>query len=402
MGNIPAKPVMRQCLQWLNVHYQDLFCDYGCSLKTGQALALFLEATLASRKSNEAIAENLKAKKWLQKWLELPSVSGSTLYRKLETLPLDLLKEVFEKLYQAIAFHYAGKAGIDHLGRLSIIDSTEIRLPPCYGQWAYTSSTKNAVKMHTMLLAADANSVCPEKVVLSTAAVSDQAVVMDLMVEPTNTYVFDRGYLNYALFHKWVLKNRNFVVRIKANSRCKVLLNREVPPSSSIERDADVELVDPQTQEAFRLRLVEYTCADHKKKTIRIRVLTNRWDISAQEVSDIYRYRWKIELFFKWMKQHVQLKKLYNTKPAAVWNQIYLSLIAYALVELIRLSAKPEETCLFVLDRLLIYADLAEADWKVALQIVKTRTSLGRRKKKRKGRPRKSRPTRKAVQLIVE
>ncbi|NQX64496.1 IS4 family transposase [Paenibacillus alba] len=402
MDNIPTKTVMRQCLQWLNVHYGDLFRDYRCKLKTGQAILLFLEATLASRKTLEDIAEHLRVTEWFQDWLNLPSISGAALHRKLEDIPLELFQEIFQTLYQAIAFHYVKKPGLDSVGHLAIIDSSEIRLPPIYGKWAYVSETQNAVKMHTMLVAASHDSVCPGKVVLSTAAVSDQEVATKLMAELNYTYVFDRGYIHYASYQQWALTGIRFVARIKANSKCKIVETRSVTGQSSVILDADVDIVEPKIKEVFRLRLVEYTFVDRKKKLVRIRVLTNRWDLSAEEISNIYKYRWKIELFFRSMKGNMNLKKLYNTKPSAVWNQIYLSLIAYAMVELIRLSTETGETCLFLLRKLLSHADKLLINWKDALVVVKTKTSTGRKRKKKRGRPRKHPEVFKAVHWIIE
>ncbi|MNF96426.1 Transposase DDE domain protein [compost metagenome] len=191
------------------------------------------------------------------------------------------------------------------------------------------------------------------------------------------------------------------MARIKANSTCKIVESRIVTGQSSVILDADVDMVDPETKDVFRLRLVEYTFVDRKKKLVRIRVLTNRWDLSAKEISDIYKYRWKIELFFRTMKASINLKKLYNTKPSAVWNQIYLSLIAYAMVELIRLSTETKETCYFVLTKLLSHADKILNHWKDALIVVKTKTSAGRRRKEKRGRPRKNPVVYKAVHFII-
>jgi hypothetical protein len=404
MGNIPKHTILRQCFHWLNVKYRDLFADYRVDkLTTGKAIFLFVEAALASRKSTDGIAAHLKAKKWLQEWLDLESISGSALYRKLEVLPLDLLKDVLQTIYKAIALHYDQKDGIARLGKLSIIDSSEIRLPKVYGTWAYTSSNKNAVKMHTNLLVGDAESVCPEHIILSTADVSDQAVVLDLMTESTNTYVYDRGYINYSNFRRWEKTGTRFVARLKANNKCKLLAKRTLTEPTPVTLDADVELIDPQSKEAFQLRLVEYTYIDNKsKRQKKIRVVTNRWDITAKEVSEIYRYRWKIELFFKWMKQHVNLKKLYNHKTSAVWNQIYLTLIAYALCELIRLTIKPEKTRWFVLRHLLLYADQSVEDWLEAMNAQPTRMSKGRRRKKKLGRPRKHPKVMKPSYIIIK
>jgi hypothetical protein len=391
MGNLPDHTVLRQCFSWLHVHYRDIFRDYRVrKLHTGQAIFLFLEAALQERKSLASISNHLKAKKWLQDWLELDSIHGSSLHRKLEELPLDLLQDMFVTIVRAIALHYAGKSGIGNLGKLQIIDSTEIRLPPVYGSWAYVSKSKNAVKMHTSLLVGDEDSMCPDRIIFSTADVSDQdaEVVLDLVTETTNTYVFDRGYINYSHYFKWHERGTCFVARVKANNKFRLIEERQPPDGSHVLRDADVELGDPKTGSTFQLRLVEYTYIDAKKKLQKIRVLTNRWDLTAEEITDIYRYRWKIELFFKWLKQHVSLTKLYNHKEVAVWNQLYISLIAYALCELIRLTAVPEKSCWDILQLLKLYADQTMEELQTAMRHKPTRTSKGRRKKAKLGRPR--------------
>ncbi|MCC3377664.1 transposase, partial [Cohnella sp. REN36] len=122
-------------------------------------------------------------------------------------------------------------------------------------------------------------------------------------------------------------------------------------------------------------------------KRHRVRVLTNRWEVSAEDVARMYRYRWKVELFFKFMKQQLGLKKIYSTKPQAVWNQIYLHLIAYMLVEMYRLQLVPASKRGAMIELLRAYL---EQPWKSLLEALhrpKSRTSRGRRKKG--GRPRK-------------
>ena len=405
MGNVPNHNVMRQCFSWLHVNYRDLLCDHRArKLFTGQTVFLFVEAALQQRSSLKNIADHLDSRKWLQRWLKLKSIHGSSLYRKLEALPLDLLQDLFLTIVQAIGQHYAGKTGIDRLGKLRVVDSTQIRLPAVYGSWAYTSKSKNAVKMHTCLLVGDESSVCPQRVVLSTADVSDldEQVVMGLVIEALDTYVFDRGYINYAHYCKWQAREIRFVARVKASNKFRLLTEREVSPDSHVTRDADVELTDAKSGATIPLRLVEYTYRDDKNKRLHIRVLTNRWDLTAEEITDIYRYRWKIELFFKWMKQHVKLTKLHNHSEEAVWNQIYLSLIAYALCELIRLTAVPESSCWHLLQALKLYADQPMEACLEALGRKPTRTSQGRQKKAKRGRPRihpqVKRPSHKVIQ----
>ncbi|WP_189021116.1 IS4 family transposase, partial [Paenibacillus marchantiophytorum] len=188
----------------------------------------------------------------------------------------------------------------------------------------------------TLFHVADETSACPQCIVASTASVADQdkEVIETLVRDKSLTYVFDRGYINYHYYVQWALHMTLFVARIKANNKLPALSEkRQVASNSPVTLDQDVLCTDPQTGEKARLRLVEYMCQDKKGKLIRIRVVTNRFDLTAEEISEIYRHRWKIEMLFKWMKQHVNLKKLYNNKPRAVWNQIYLSLIAYALCE---------------------------------------------------------------------
>ncbi|CAH0122617.1 hypothetical protein PAE9249_05189 [Paenibacillus sp. CECT 9249] len=401
MGNDIPSHVFRQCFHWFDVNYKDILFDHRAQkLHTGKALLLFLEAAWNKRDSLDDIANNLRAKEWMQQWIGIKSIHGSTLCRKLEKLPLDLLQDLFASVVKAIALCYAGKTGIKKLGKLATVDSTEIRLPRVNGTWAYTSSSKNAVKMHTRLLVADADSVCPEEVILSTAAVSDQEVALDLVVDTMNTYVFDRGYINFAHYRKWVQRGNQFVARVKANNRFRVLEKRDVTEQNHILLDADVEWKDPKTEAAFKLRLVEYEYVNDKKQKCKIRVVTNRWDLMAEEISEIYRYRWKIELFFKWMKQHLRLTKLYSYKPEAVWNQIYLTLIAYALCELIRLTVKPEKSCWQILQALNRYADRPVEELLAELNRTPTRSSQGRRKKKR-GRPRKHPPKLKPVHIII-
>jgi hypothetical protein len=389
----------------VSIHYRDLFRDYRVrKLHTGQAIFLFLEAALQSRMSLSNISAHLKAKKWLQDWLEIDCLHGSSLHRKLEDLPLDLLQEMFSSIVRAVAGHYAGKEGIGKLGKFRIIDSTEICLPPVYGTWAYVSKSKNAVKMHTALLVGDQQSVCPERIILSTADVSDQdtEIVCELVTESTNTQVFDRGYINYSHYFKWWNKDIRFVARVKSNSRFRLIREREPSANSHVLRDADVELTDPESGSTFQLRLVEYTYVDAQNKTHKIRVVTNRWDLTAEEITDIYRYRWKIELFFKSLKQHVNLKKLYNHKEKAVWNQLYISLIAYALCELIRLTVKPEKSCWEIQQFLNLYADQTAEELLAALNDRPLRTSKGRRKKAKIGRPRKHPKVHKPAHKIVK
>lgn len=406
MGNIPNYTVFRQVFFWLNRNYKCMFADpYAKKLFTGNTILLFLEAMMNMRHSTEAIATNLASKKWLQREVNLTSIDASTLNRKLSKIDLFDLQEIYGFLIQRLATLYAPKSGLDHLGKLRIIDSTELRMPKVYGEWAYLSDKQYAVKMHTSLLVAGPNDVYADRIVLSTADIDDKnpEVVEALTADATEILVMDRGFIRYGQFATWTKAGVRFVARLRADSRCRILHKRPIEAGSNLLLDADVEMVDPVSNEAFHVRLVEYKAMDtRKKKEIRIRVITTCRDLTAKQISDIYRYRWKIELYFKWLKQHVNLKKFYSYKQQAVWNQIYLSLIAHALCELIRQTEQPQVSCWRLLQHINAYAaEPMEAMWE-ALTRSPTRTSRGRRKKGRRGRPRKHPKKLKHAGIIIK
>jgi Transposase DDE domain len=394
--------VLRQCLAWVNSHYRTLFTDHRTKkLYTGRAILLFLEATLRQRKCVDHIADNFKTQRWLQKWLQLDSISSSALYTKLEELPLELLQEMFQQIVQAISRYYAGKMGLSTIGNVYAVDSTEIRLPPVHGAWAYATAKKNAVRMHTCLLVADDESSCPQRIVLATGDVHEQEVLSDLVTDSKATYVFDRGYVNYGRYGDWTHTDIPFVARIKHNNKCHILEQRPVKVDSNIKLDAEVLVKKETTKETIQLRLVEYYYVDRKQKRKLIRVLTNRRDLSAEQISEIYRARWKVELFFKWLKQHAKLEKLYSRKPSAVWNQLYLSLIAYGLCEWIRLTMKPEYNCWEILSRIHTYGDFADGTLLQALEHRPARKKKEKQHRKERGDPTHTTSKLKGQRIII-
>lgn len=356
--SVPTHTVMRQGLNWLNTRYQDFYSDHRTKkLYTGTVIALFLEATLRKRKSIGEISMYLQSHRWLQNWVGLSSASESALYGNLEKIPVLLLQELYREMVNEIAKHYIGKRGLSDIGPLYAVDSTEIVLPPERGLWTFTTEKKNFVRMHMCLLIADESSACPHRIVLSTGSVHEQEVLSHLVVDTDATYVFDRGYVNYGRFIEWAALEIPFAARLKHNNKCEILVRHPIPEHSSIRLDAEVSLTHPVKKTSAQFRLVEYDYVDRHGKSKCIRVLTNRRDVSAEQISEIYRGRWRVETFFKWMKQLSNLTKLYNRKENAVWNQIYLSLIAHALCELVRLTMKPTASCGELLRMILIYGD---------------------------------------------
>lgn len=251
------------------------------------------------------------------------------------------------------------------------------------------------------LVIADPDTVYPDNIICSTRGVADSEVAMDLVIDKEAIHVLDRGYIVYRYYKYWLDHHLSFVARIQKNSKTLIICEREVDENTPVLRDADVMVnykdEDKQIIE-IRLRLVEYT--DEKGRLYR--VLTNVWEKTAEQICEIYHHRWLIEIFFKWMKQHVSLVHLHSSHEGAVWNQIFLALIGYALVLLLR---KEAETTLAAWPFLKLLRCYMTQDWErflLELRREPKKFSKGRRKKGKMGRPRKHPKKYTTVKKIVK
>lgn len=377
MDTIPKNTVICQCLNMLNVkEYRSLMDDHRTQkLFAGPAIQLFVESQLQQRRSYEEIAEHLYADDNLKKWIRLDSISPSQLSRKLKQLNTFTLQRIFLTLVSRIQSFTPENPGLKKkVGTLHIVDATEVTMPLIPSKWAFCSKSKCGIKMHTRFVVDSPEMMYPDQIIGSTQDISDHEVAIDLVVDPEATYIMDRGYLKYDLFTKWATEGIRFVTRVKDNSKLTILKNREIPKrAKQIVTDADVQLPDRDTQ----LRLVEFT--DDKGRLYRI--VTTRWDLPAKEIAEIYRNRWQIELFFKWIKQHLRIVKVYGYSQEAIWNQLYLALIAYALCLLIKLQQNISRSIWRLLQSLRLYANDSWSKWMNALNRKPSRTSKGRRSK---------------------
>lgn len=404
MGIVPEKTVIGQCLQLLDLpeHICDILDYRAHKLTVRGTIYLFIEAQLSRRSELMAIEEHLRSSEALQKMVGTTSISGSRFSRKLNELPTYLLQFLFQEINRRIRSELepVHQTRQKELKKLTILDSTTISLPDFHGQWGYCSKSQNSVKMHISLSADFPDLAYPNKVILTTGAVSDKEVAVDLVVNKETTYVMDRGYINYAHFKAWAENDIWFVARIQANSLTKVLQTHALPADDpGIVRDARVEMVVPKHPgQTVTLRLVEFQ--DEKKRMYR--VVTTRWDLSAREVANLYKDRWMVELFFKWMKQHLHLARLYSYKPDAVWNQIYMTLIANGLCLLLKLQTQTTKSTWDVLRLVRIYVMESWEKFILALTREPTKRSKGRLKKKKPGRPRKHPVKKKSQKVVVE
>ena len=166
-----------------------------------------------------------------------------------------------------------------------------------------------------------------------------------IVAEKDALNVFDRGYVDYRKFDTYSEKGIHFVTRLKQNAVLTILEEKPVPPGSSIIREAIVRLGSPQTyQMTYALRLIE--TVDSKGNLICI--ITNEMEMSAEELGEVYRKRWQIELFFKWIKQHLTIKRCYGRSDVAVYNQLRIALITFCLTLLMKRRVANKGTLLDV------------------------------------------------------
>jgi hypothetical protein len=336
---------------------------------------LLLASQLAGWGSYKQIARELRTSPVLQESLELPSISAAQLSRRVPTLPTEMLEDLFLDIMSQAMSHMP--IACSKIGPVRIIDSTCLTLPKRLARWAAISGKKTQIRIHVRVVALQGHTI-PEKAIPSTGNVSDYET-MDLLVEDDATiYVMDRGYVKYAQFDQWTEDGVRFVTRINENHGVlRVEKELPVPPKTNIVRDAYVGLGSAFRQTEKTLRLVEFL--DEKGR--KYRLATSCMDLEATEIADIYRQRWLIELFFKWMKQHLRLVKLYSYEPQGVWNQIFIALIAYAIAMLIQLESRTKLSLWDVLQSLRCCWYKAWSLLQDELHLRPSRRSKGRQKR---------------------
>lgn len=337
---------------------------------------LFIFAQLKQVGSLADISLQLHTDEELQQELDLESISASQLSRKLRDLNPSMHEATLEHLICQVHKEFGFQKGTEALGRLNLIDSSTISLCLTRYRWAEFRNTKAGIKMHTRVVYHD-QIVSPDKVVLKPAKASDKTEMNELVVqEPDALNLFDRAYLDYELFDQYCENGTRFITRLKANAVVTVLEEKNVDPNGPILREAIVLLGKPGVnQMKHALRLIEM----HDSESKLITIITNDMTMESTEIGDLYRYRWHIELFFKWVKQHLHIKRFYGTSANAVYTQIRIALITYCLLLLMQRKIAYR-------GKLLHLYKLVQHCWDEPLDVMirklygnRTRTSRGRR-----------------------
>jgi len=234
---------------------------------------------------------------------------------------------------------YANESfGVELEQTVYALDSTTIDLCLSLFPWARFRSTKAAVKLHTLL---DLRGPIPTMISISEGKKADVNILDELILEPGAFYVMDRGYVDFARLYHFVLAGAFFVTRAKAGLRVNRLESRPVKESTGVRSDQIVWLTLSKSIEHYpdRFRRVSYRDPETGKALV---FLTNNFDLPALTIAQLYKSRWRVELFFKWVKQNLRIKHFFGTSDNAVKTQVWIAICVYVLVAIVRKELKLE------------------------------------------------------------
>jgi transposase len=228
--------------------------------------------------------------------------------------------------------HVEDPMGVDLDHSLYALDSTTIDLCLSLFPWAKFRQHKGAVKMHTLL---DLHGNIPTFIRITDGKVHDVNILDDILPEAGAFYVMDRGYIDFERLYVFTLSSAFFVVRTKENVVLQRRYSRPVDKSVGLRSDHTVVLTAIASAKAYpdALRRVSYFDAETNQ---RLGFLTNNFALPALTITRIYKCRWQVELFFKWIKQHLRIKAFFGTSENAVKTQIWIAVSVYVLVAIVR------------------------------------------------------------------
>lgn len=298
------------------------------------------------RHLNQSIQDNLSH--------ILPAVSNSTFSHHNNNRDYKVFIPVMEKLIKTALQTLTRDERLAKFGTIKMIDSTTVSMCLTFFEWAKFRSTKSGFKMHTSL---DGATGIPDKIIFSNAVCHDRTKMDELMTDQETIYICDKGYIDYERFDKYTTQGIYFISRLKDNA--KITVKEELSITYSTEKDG---LLPKGSTIVFdrRVRLgSEYI--NQTKKTYRIvkiidptgkelTFVTNVMQFTSEEIAWLYKRRWDIELFFKWIKQHCKIKSLIGHSENAVRLQMITGIITYLLFRL-TWEIVPQAKSLIILKR---------------------------------------------------
>lgn len=260
-------------------------------------------------------------------------VSRSTLADANENRDWRIFADFAQVLIRMARRQYAHDLlGVDLEQSLYALDSTTIDLCLSLFPWARFRKHKAAVKMHTLL---DLHGNIPTFVYVTEGKMHDVNILDELLPEPGAFYVMDRGYIDFERLFPFTRGSAFFVVRTKENVLLQRRYSRPVDKTTGLRSDHTVILTTIRSAQAYPDPLRRVTYYDVEKQK-RLKFLTNNFVLPALTIAKIYKYRWQVELFFRWIKQHLRIKAFYGTSENAVKTQIWIAVSVYVLVAILR------------------------------------------------------------------
>lgn len=212
------------------------------------------------------------------------------------------------------------------------LDATIIDLCLSLFPWAKFRNRKGAVKLHTLM---DLRGSIPVFILITHGKVHEVTVLDDLIIEAGAIYIMDRGYLDFRRLYGIQQTSAFFVTRAKSNFKFKRLYSNKVDKSTGVQCDQIIVLTGFYAKKDYpdKLRRIRYHDAEHNNTLV---FLTNNFTLPALTIAKLYRCRWQVELFFKWIKQHLRIKAFYGTTENAVKTQIWVAISVYVLVAIVK------------------------------------------------------------------
>jgi len=222
--------------------------------------------------------------------------------------------------------------GVELAQTVYALDATTIDLCLALFPWAKFRKHKGAVKLHTLL---DLRGNIPTVVIITHGKVHEVNILDQLSFEAGAFYVMDRGYLDFARLYKLHLASAFFVTRARKRFDFQRLYSQPVDRATGVICDQVVTLVNPVPRQGYpeKLRRIRYFDAQKQKRLV---FLTNNFNLPPLTIAELYRSRWQVELFFKWIKQHLRIKNFYGTSENALRTQIWIAISVYVLVAIVK------------------------------------------------------------------
>lgn len=245
-----------------------------------------------------------------------------------------LLIEKARKLYADEPF------GVDLKETVYALDSTTIDLCLSLFPWAHFRKRKGAIKIHTLL---DLRGPIPAFISVTDGSVHDVNILDELIIEPGSFYVIDRAYIDFERLYRLKEQSGFFITRAKKNFQCRRIYSHHVDKSLGLICDQTVSLTGFYSKQHYpeKLRRIRYFDQEKQKHLI---FLTNNFSLPAITIAQLFKCRWQVELFFKWIKQHLRIKAFFGTSKNAVKTQVWTAIATYVLIAIIKKQLKIEHS----------------------------------------------------------